>query len=68
LQYRLSQQHLLLLVVEGQKMVVVKLVLLHLVLDQVVQTEVETHQIACHHELHGNNSTLGMEYLENGNA
>ncbi len=43
-------------------MVVVKLVLLHLVIDLVVQEEVETHQIACRQELHGTNSPLGMEY------
>ncbi|WP_354958650.1 hypothetical protein [Bacillus sp. CECT 9360] len=42
-------------------MAVVKLVVLPLDLDRVVQTEVETHQIVCHQELHGNNSPLGME-------
>ena len=47
---------------ERPKMVVVKLVLLYLVIDLVVQEEVETLQIACRQELHGNDSPLGLEY------
>ena len=47
------------------RMAVVKLVVLQLNLDQVVQTEVETHQIVFHQGLHGNNSQLGMELNTN---
>jgi hypothetical protein len=49
-----------LLVVKEQKMAVVKLVVQQFDLDQVVQMEVETHQIVFHQGMHGSNSPLGM--------